>query len=98
MKCCFASSLEKTITLSVLPISPDSNRRTSTFPRDPVPPVTTTRLPSKNFIALDSIQNRALCQPSIVKLENPMREGRIQWLRASGCHRAFYQGRNPRQG
>src|SRR5690242_14404151 len=42
--CCLASSRENTVTERGSPISPPSNRRTSTFPSEPVPPVTTTLL------------------------------------------------------
>src|SRR5712692_5703778 len=46
--CCLASSRLKTRTLSGSPASPRSRRRTSTWPSEPVPPVTSTRFPSSN--------------------------------------------------
>src|SRR3954465_11767933 len=44
IECCFASSRENTVICAGLPSCPESRRRTSTGRRDPVPPVTTTRL------------------------------------------------------
>src|SRR4051812_5463719 len=44
ISCCSASLRENTVTLAGRPASPSSSRRTSACPRDPVPPVTTTRL------------------------------------------------------
>src|SRR6476646_4890744 len=43
--CCLASSREKTVIWCGTPSSPDNSRRTKTFPSDPVPPVTNSRLP-----------------------------------------------------
>src|SRR3982751_2020962 len=47
--CCRASLRENTTTSAGNPISPSSRRRTSACPREPVPPVTMTRLPSSNW-------------------------------------------------
>ena len=47
MKCCLASSREKTMILAGRPISPDESRRTSTLPSEPVPPVMRIRFPSR---------------------------------------------------
>src|SRR5918998_3203494 len=44
--CWFASLREKTTTSSGMPTSPSSSLRVITRPNEPVPPVTTTRLPS----------------------------------------------------
>src|SRR4029079_11080720 len=53
MAYCFASSREKTMILLGAPISRRSSRRTSDWPREPVPPVTSTTAPSSGcFIAL----------------------------------------------
>src|SRR5829696_732857 len=46
--CCSASLREKTTTSAGTPISPSSRRRTRACPREPVPPVTMTLLPSSN--------------------------------------------------
>src|SRR4051794_10436543 len=50
IECWSASLREKTTTSSGTPISPSSSRRTRTCPSDPVPPVTTTRLPSSKAL------------------------------------------------
>src|ERR1700730_12869735 len=50
MKCCFASSREKTITFEGTPSRPANSRRTSTWPSDPVPPVIKILLPSNTFM------------------------------------------------
>src|SRR5215212_2995619 len=48
---CWSASLrEKTTTSSGTPISPSSSRRTRTWPSEPVPPVTMTRLPSSKAL------------------------------------------------
>src|SRR3990172_8978995 len=47
MSCCLASSRENTTIFFGRPISPVSKRRTRALPNDPVPPVTSTRLPSR---------------------------------------------------
>src|SRR3954452_466070 len=48
---CWSASLrEKTTTSSGTPISPSSSRRTRTWPSEPVPPVTMTRLPSSKTL------------------------------------------------
>src|SRR4051812_22303376 len=44
MSCCRASLRENTTTSAGRPASPSSSRRTSAWPSEPVPPVTTTRL------------------------------------------------------
>src|SRR5579863_4272278 len=46
IRCCFASSRERTMIFAGLPALPSRNRRTSVFPSDPVPPVISIRLPS----------------------------------------------------
>src|SRR6187200_2553518 len=57
MAYCFASSREKTMILLGAPISRRSSRRTSDWPREPVPPVTSTTAPSSGcFIALPRCQ------------------------------------------
>jgi hypothetical protein len=45
-----ADIAEKTMTLAGSPESPLKSRRTRTFPREPVPPVTNTRFPSKTLM------------------------------------------------
>src|SRR5579863_2961933 len=50
MKCCLASSREKTMIFAGSPARPERNRRTRVFPSDPVPPMMRMRLPSKHFI------------------------------------------------
>src|SRR5271156_3169459 len=50
MKCCLASSREKTMIFAGSPARPDRNRRTNVFPSDPVPPMMRMRLPSKHFM------------------------------------------------
>src|SRR3984957_9455200 len=52
MRCCLASSRERTMILAGLPALPSRNRRTSVFPSDPVPPVISIRLPSKCLIGV----------------------------------------------
>src|SRR4051794_25061970 len=48
---CWSASLrEKTTTSSGTPTSPSSSRRTRTWPSEPVPPVTMTRLPSSKAL------------------------------------------------
>src|SRR5579884_259680 len=49
--CWRASLRENTTTCRGRPISPSSRRRTSTWPSEPVPPVTTTFLPSSKRIS-----------------------------------------------
>src|SRR5215217_5892111 len=46
---CLPSSREKTVTLAGLPRSPLRMRRTNGLPREPVPPVTKTLLPSRTL-------------------------------------------------
>src|SRR5580704_3870795 len=50
MKCCLASSREKTMIFAGSPPRPERKRRTSVFPSDPVPPMMRMRLPSKHFM------------------------------------------------
>src|SRR6266849_9439757 len=50
MECCLASSREKMITLAGIPNSPESSRRVSTCPKEPVPPVMRIRFPSSRTV------------------------------------------------
>src|SRR3954447_2533802 len=50
IECWSASLRENTTTSSGTPISPSSSRRTRTWPSEPVPPVTMTRLPSSKAL------------------------------------------------
>src|SRR5689334_25440646 len=59
IECCFASSREKTVICCGNPISPDNSRRTKTFPSDPVPPVTNTRL-SVSMISPELVISRGI--------------------------------------
>src|SRR5258708_5869065 len=63
IECCFASSRENTITFLGVPRSPVRTLWTKVFPMDPVPPVTTIRLPSKIIAQLLEYLAQAL-QPS----------------------------------
>src|SRR5882672_7245020 len=56
IECCLASSREKTVICFGSPISPERSRRTSTFPSEPVPPVTTTRL-SASIVSPNLVPN-----------------------------------------
>src|SRR5687768_13226363 len=79
MKCCFASSREKTVTLAGLPNSPAIRRRMKTCPNEPVPPVTRTRLPSRDRIPI---------QPFIVGcwiVSQLLDEIRQRWALVTGC-------------
>src|SRR5437899_6350846 len=49
MACCLASSRLKTTTFRGVPSSPPRMRRVSSFPKEPVPPVISTRLPSSTI-------------------------------------------------
>src|SRR5215218_456636 len=57
--CWRASLREKTTTSSGTPTSPSRRRRTNTWPRDPVPPVTMTRLPSSKDLPDARVLRRA---------------------------------------
>src|SRR5262245_38576683 len=52
MKCCLASSRDRTTILAGVPSSPPSSLRTRTCPSEPVPPVTSTRFPDSGPVLI----------------------------------------------
>src|SRR5688572_10808805 len=67
ISCCLASSRERTTILRGTPSSPERSRRTRIFPRDPVPPVTTTD------VLCRLIATSVLPRPTAVAYKEPER-------------------------
>src|ERR1700730_5787209 len=90
MKCCFASSREKTMIFAGSPARPARNRRTSVLPSDPVPPMIRSFLPSKHFIFhRPPFVIRSLIAP---KLIDQLRPG---WTEVAGCSLEFVSPQAP---